>query len=210
MTVDASRSCLGLGTCVGSTIRQIVEARVLLTATAPPALPGRSVSDGSLAPPLNAIMRLLRSGRHHRYLSGNGPDEASQLAGDCGGDDIGRLASSGELAIAGAQPKLSFPGSLTDRLRLALLPQQQLAAEPGREPVGPCALDQYPASRVIARLGDTAAFDAGAARMLGWHEAEIGHELAWVGEAREITEFGDERCSIDQRHAAHRLQRCHD
>ena len=44
MTVDASRSCLGLGTCVGSAIRQIVDARVLLTATVPPALPGRSVS----------------------------------------------------------------------------------------------------------------------------------------------------------------------
>ncbi len=51
MTVDASRSCLGLVTCVGSAIRQIVDARVLLTATVPPALPGRSVSDGSLAPP---------------------------------------------------------------------------------------------------------------------------------------------------------------
>ena len=55
MTVDASRSCLGLGTCVGSAIRQIVDARVLLTATVPPALPGRSVSDGSLAPPLDVI-----------------------------------------------------------------------------------------------------------------------------------------------------------
>src|SRR5215469_2282681 len=39
MTVYASRSCLGLGTCVGSTTRQIVVARVLLTATVPPALP---------------------------------------------------------------------------------------------------------------------------------------------------------------------------
>jgi hypothetical protein len=35
MTVDASRSGLGLGTCVGSTTRQIVDARVVLTATAP-------------------------------------------------------------------------------------------------------------------------------------------------------------------------------
>src|SRR6266851_5619242 len=40
MTVDTSRSCLGLGTCVGSATRQIVDARVLLTATVPPALPG--------------------------------------------------------------------------------------------------------------------------------------------------------------------------
>ena len=57
MTADASRSCLGLATCVGSAIRQIVDARVLLTATVPPALPGRSRSDGSLAPPLDVITR---------------------------------------------------------------------------------------------------------------------------------------------------------
>ena len=37
---DASRSCLGLATSIGSMIRQIVVARVLLTATAPPAVPG--------------------------------------------------------------------------------------------------------------------------------------------------------------------------
>ena len=57
MTVDASRSCLGLVACVGMVIRQIVDARVLLTATMPPALPGLSVSDGSLAPPLDVITR---------------------------------------------------------------------------------------------------------------------------------------------------------
>ena len=56
MTVDASRSCLGLETCVGSAIRQIVDARVLLTATVPPALPGSRMLGGSLAPPLAALM----------------------------------------------------------------------------------------------------------------------------------------------------------
>ena len=44
MTVDASRSCLGLATSIGSEIRQIVVSRVLLTAAAPPALPGRACS----------------------------------------------------------------------------------------------------------------------------------------------------------------------
>jgi hypothetical protein len=60
MTGDASRSCLGLGTCVGSAIRQIVDARVLLPATAPPALPGSRMSYGSLAPPLHRIMLVFR------------------------------------------------------------------------------------------------------------------------------------------------------
>src|SRR6266581_2460575 len=80
MTVDASRSCLSLATCVRSATRQIVDARVLLTATVPPALPGRSVSDGSLAPPLDVITQVLRSAGRHRHLPSDGPDETRQLA----------------------------------------------------------------------------------------------------------------------------------
>src|SRR5713226_6273712 len=95
MTVGTSRSCLGLGTCVGSAIRQIVDARVLLTATVPPALPGSRMLGGSLAPPLAALMCLLRSACRHRHLPGDGPDEARQFAGDRGGDDVGRLAGAG-------------------------------------------------------------------------------------------------------------------
>jgi len=102
MIVDASRSCLGLGTCVGSATRQIVVARVLLTATAPPALPSGSVSEGSLAPPSNVITYYLRSGCRDRHLPGDGPDEAGELAGDRGSDNVGGLAGPGELAIASA------------------------------------------------------------------------------------------------------------
>ena len=112
MTADASWSCLGLATSVGSTIRQIVDARVLLTAAVPPALPGSSVLDGSLAPPCDAITEFLRSARRRRHAPGDGPDEAGQLAGDRGGDDIGRLAAASELAIARAQPQLRLPGDL--------------------------------------------------------------------------------------------------
>src|SRR6266436_9391366 len=133
MTVDTSRSCLGLGTCVGSAIRQIVDARVLLTATVPPALPGSRMLGGSLAPPLAALMGLLRSACRHRHLPGDGPDETRQFAGDRGGDDVGRLAAAGELAVTGAQSELRLPGDLADRLGLLLLPEQQFAADPGRE-----------------------------------------------------------------------------
>src|ERR1700674_5916668 len=110
MTVDTSRSCLGLGTCVRSAIWQIVEARVLLTATAPPALPGSRMSDGSLAPPIDAITSFLRSACRHHHLPSDGPDKARQFAGDRGGDDIGRLPGPGEPAIARAQPNLPLPG----------------------------------------------------------------------------------------------------
>src|SRR6202049_1486853 len=137
MTVDASRSCLGLGTCVGSAIPRIGDARVLRTAALPPALPGLSVSDVSLAPPLDAITRYLRSACRRHHLPGDGPNEAGQLACDRGGDDIGRLAGPGEPSIARAQPNLPLPGDVADRLRLVLLPQQQLAAEPSGKTVAP-------------------------------------------------------------------------
>src|SRR5215471_14576147 len=110
MTVDASRSCLGLVTCVGSATRQIVVARVLLTTAAPPALPGSSVSSGSLAPPCDAITGFWRSARRRRHAPGDGPDEARQLTGNRGRDDIGRFAAARELVIAHAQPQLCFPG----------------------------------------------------------------------------------------------------
>src|ERR1700730_4348446 len=152
MTADASRSCPSLATCVGSATRQIVDARVLLTATVPPALPGRSVSDGSLAPPLDVITCLPRSACRHCHMPGDGPDEARQLAGDRSGDDIGRLGSAGEAAIARAQPDLPLPGSFADGPRLVLLPQPQLAAEPSREAVAPGRLDHQPARRAGAGL----------------------------------------------------------
>src|ERR1700752_3745295 len=144
MTVDASWSCLGLGACVGSVLRQIVFARVLLTAAAPPALPSSSVSGGSLAPPLSAITGFFRSARRRRHAPGDGPHEAGQFTGDRGGDHFGRLAGAGEPAIARAQPGLPLPGDLADRLGLLLLPEQQFAADPSREAVGPGRLDQQP------------------------------------------------------------------
>src|SRR5215211_8503848 len=167
MTVDASRSCLGLGTCVGSVIRQIVDARVLLTATAPPALPGSRMSNGSPAPPLKRIMRVFRSAWRHGHIPGDGPDEAGQFAGDCCGDNIGRLASAGELAVAGAQPQLRFPGDLADRTGLRLLAEQQLAADPRWKAVRPSCLDQQPARGAVASLREATAFDTRSARMLG-------------------------------------------
>jgi hypothetical protein len=103
MTVDASRSCLGLGTCVGSAVtRQIVHARVLLTATVPPALPGSRMSDGSLAPPLEGIMPALWSARADRDAPGDGPNEARQFPSDRSGDNVGWFSGSSEPAIAGA------------------------------------------------------------------------------------------------------------
>src|ERR1700736_1264670 len=103
-------------------IRQIVDARVLLTATVPPALPGSRMLGVSLAPPLAAIIGLVRSVCRHCHLPGDGPHEARQFAGDRGGDDVGRLAGAGEPARGRAPPHLPLPGYVTDQPGLALLP----------------------------------------------------------------------------------------
>src|ERR1700745_436261 len=136
MTGDGSGGCLGLATTIGSAIRQIVDARVLLTAAAPPALPGSSVSNGSPAPPLDAITRFLWSVRRRRHAPGDGPDEAGQFTGDRGSNDIGRFAAAGKLAIARAQPQLRLPGNLADRVWVLLLPPPPVAAVPGPEAGG--------------------------------------------------------------------------
>src|SRR3981081_4158700 len=110
MPVDASRSCLGRGPCVGSAIRQIVDARVLLTATVPPALPGRSMSDAALAPPfLDVITHFLRSAWRDCHLPSNCPNEPRQLASDCAVvTTLAGLPGAGEPAIARAQPDLTL------------------------------------------------------------------------------------------------------
>jgi hypothetical protein len=91
---------------------------------------------------------------HDRSAAGDGPDKAGQFTGDRGGDDVGRFAGAGELAISGTEPKLRLPGDLADRLGLRLLTKQQLAADPRREAVAPGRLDQQPAGRAVAGLGD--------------------------------------------------------
>ena len=66
----------------------------------------QSMSDGSPAPPCEAITGLLRSARCRQHARGDVPNKAGQLAGDRSRDDIGLLAVAGELSIARAQPQL--------------------------------------------------------------------------------------------------------
>jgi hypothetical protein len=51
-----------------------------------------------------------------------------------------------------------------------------------------------PARRAAQHGFVVASSDAGAARMFGRHQPEIGHQLARVGKAREVAQFGDQGC----------------
>jgi hypothetical protein len=105
-------------------IRLVVETRVLLAVTMPPALPSfgyvlvRCDLLGSCSVSINA------SGAGGlRRLSRDSPDEACQLAGDRGGDHGRWLARPRQLAIPPAQSFLCLPCGIADRLGQTFLPQ---------------------------------------------------------------------------------------
>src|ERR1700735_1847129 len=99
------------------------------------------------------------------------------------------LSGARELAIAAAQPFLSLPGNVTDRLDQAFLSQQLLAADPCGKAIAPCRLDEHPSSRAVTGLSDPALAACTAAGMFGWHQAKICHELAGIAKAGDVPEF---------------------
>src|ERR1700688_2462932 len=134
--------------------------------------------------PFSAAATALRpSGSRGVYLFGDCPDEACQLAGDRGSDHRRQLPGSCERAIASAQPFLSLPRDITDRLSQTFLSQQLLAADPCGKAVAPCGLDEHPPCRAVTGLGDPALAACAAAGMLGWHQTKIRHELAGIAKA---------------------------
>src|SRR5262245_61400096 len=105
-------------------------------------------------------------GRPELYLTSDRPQEADHLACNGGGDDHLGFAGRRQAAIAGAQPELGLPGDIADSLRQALVTVMELATDAGLHAIGPCPLDQSPPGQSVASLGDAAASDGGAARML--------------------------------------------
>src|SRR5215212_3265831 len=75
-------------------------------------------------------------------------------------------------------------------LRQAGLTLLQKPGQPGREAVGPGALEEHPADSRVPRLCDAAATDPVAGRVLAGNEAEVGHELARGLEAAHIPDLG--------------------
>ena len=111
--------------------------------------------------------------------------------------------------ISPTQSFLRLPRRVANRAGQTLLSQQKLSADPGREPVAPRGLDQHATCRAVPGLGDPALTPRAPAGVLGRHQAEIRHKLAWIGEARDIADLGDQRCRSHPCHAAQRPQRVH-
>ena len=62
-------------------------------------------------------------------------------------------------------------------------------ADPCRKPIAPGGFDQHTSRRSVAGLGNAALASRAAAGMLGRHQTEIRHELAGIGEARDVAKL---------------------
>ena len=83
-----------------------------------------------------------------------------------------------------------------------------MAADLGRIPVGPSALEECPAGDRVAGVGDAALAVAFATEGRTGGEAERAHELSWILETGPITEFshaGDGHRELDAAHGLERL-----
>ena len=106
-----------------------------------------------------------------------------------------------QTAIAVAQAKLRAPGDVAHLFGQMLDAIQELSADPCLHAIGPSTFDQNAAGESAAALVMPPPADALAARMLGRHQAKISHQLAGIGEAREIPSAGAKRpwsASVDK------------
>jgi hypothetical protein len=65
----------------------------------------------------------------------------------------------------------------------------------GRHAIGPGALDQYATRKRIACLSNPGAPNGASGRVFARHQAEIGHQLASIGEASKVADRDAQRAS---------------
>src|SRR2546421_308857 len=105
----------------------------------------------------------------------DGPDEPRELARDRGDGDGLQLAPSDQRPVTPVQATLRLPGDLANRTRGSRDLLLFLLAYPRRMLIAPGAFHQHTARAPVTGLGDRAAPDLVAGRMLRWHQAKISH-----------------------------------
>jgi hypothetical protein len=104
-----------------------------------------------------------------------------------------RFAAAGHPLPALVEALLAAPGALNDDRVLSALAAGELVADLRSAACAPGRLDEETADVAVADLGDRALPALLAARMLGGHEPDEGHELLGPTEAVEVADLGDKR-----------------
>ena len=128
-----------------------------------------------------------------RDLLPDGPEEGRHLARDRCDHDGPRLPFDPEPTVAAAKAGLRLPGNIPDAVRQAIHPSLQVMTDRRREAIRSRRPRSAPASSAVAGLGDLAASDPFAGRVLRRHQAQISHQLARVVEPAHIDDFARQK-----------------
>ena len=124
------------------------------------------------------------------HLLGNGPQEASQFAGNGDRDHIGMFASCDEASVAFTEPHLRFPTDVLDDLRLFFESQLPMSTDLGGITIRPGAFDQDATGMGVACLGDRSLATLLTGGMFRGHQAHKLPEFPWTLKACQVTYFG--------------------
>jgi hypothetical protein len=139
-------------------------------------------------------------------LTGNGPHERDELAGDGGDGDVGVLAAMGEVSESLAETNLRLPADVLDGPGKLFESLADVRRDLGRVAVGPGSLYESAPGVGVAGFGDAALSAAASRGILAGDDAEEGGELARRVEAGEIAELGGDGESGDLLNASQSLQ----
>ena len=175
-------------------------------------------------PPLNVIEDYAKPGPHlcsepgvlvrrlrlDGYLPGNGPHEGDQFPGDSSDGNIGVFTVTDQSSEALTKPDLCFPSNVLNDFGEPFIAFPDMRRDLGRVSIGPCTLDECAPSPGVSSFGNRPLAAVLAGGVFGGDQPDEGGELAWVVEAREVTEFSDNGECDDGLNTAQCLQRFDD
>src|SRR6202034_2349184 len=131
------------------------------------------------------------------HVYADGPDKAEQFAPDGRNSLLLAFTAPDEARVTLMQAVLRLPGHGGHRRAATALPDRESLADGGWMSIGPGRLHHNPAQVRITGLANGPATHALPARVLARDGAGVGHQLARVFEARELTHLGHDRNGTD-------------
>jgi hypothetical protein len=140
------------------------------------------------------------------HVPGNSPHKGHQFARNRHDDLIGVLAARQELSIPCAQADLPLRTEVLDGFGQLFQPQVEMATALRRIAVRPRPFNQGPAGMAMPGLGDAPLGAPWATGIVRGRQAQIPHQLCGVGNAREVSQFGDGRDGHGELYPPQRLE----
>jgi hypothetical protein len=131
--------------------------------------------------------------RREGNFPGHSPHTGDQFSRHRHHGLIGVRAASHELSIPFAQADLRLPTEVLDGFGPWFESPLEMATDPRWIAVRPCTFNQGPAGMMIAGLGEAPLGALWATGIFRGRQAQIAHQRFGVGNAREVSSFGNGR-----------------